>query len=404
MSPMLSYEDAEKILTSSSKFHIELGLGRISKILELLGNPQDKLKVIHVAGTNGKGSTCAIIAQILKEAGFKTGFFSSPHLVKYTERFRINGFEIEGEEFAKRVFKICDLADKNNIALTEFEILTALGFEWFYDCGVDYLVLEVGLGGRLDATNVVKKPVVSVITAIDFDHTERLGKTINEIAFEKGGIIKEGVPLVLGFQNKGFQVLKELAKEKRAPIIPAKPVETVFENNVNYAVVEGEKLVFNLLGNWQGENLALALSVMKHLNVNKGIIKNGLRNVNWYGRFQYFPNRNLIVDGAHNPNGTKALRESLDKYFPNQNFCFIYGALKNKDYSNSLKNLVREGDELYFCTFNNYNSETYENLAHSINFSSKKISISDINNLKSPLLTVICGSLYMIGNILRNKM
>ena len=162
-----TYDNAVKLLTSQGKFYINLGLERISAILELLGNPQDNLKCIHVAGTNGKGSVCAIIATILDQAGIKVGLYTSPHIFNYTERIQINGCRISEDDFAKYVFNICELADKNKIHLTEFEILTAVMFKYFSDKNVDIVVLETGLGGRFDATNVIKKNLCSIITHID---------------------------------------------------------------------------------------------------------------------------------------------------------------------------------------------------------------------------------------------
>ena len=187
----MNYEDAVKLLTSQGKFYIELGLERISKVLELLENPQDKLKCIHVAGTNGKGSVCAIIAFVLKEAGMRVGLYTSPHIFEYTERIKISGKDISKEDFARYINDVCNLTDKNQIHLTEFEILTAVMFKYFADNNVDVVVLETGLGGRFDATNVIKSNLCSIITHIDFDHTERLGNTLEQIAFEKSGIIKE---------------------------------------------------------------------------------------------------------------------------------------------------------------------------------------------------------------------
>ena len=191
----MNYEDAVKLLTSQGKFYIELGLERISRILDILGNPQDKLKCIHIAGTNGKGSVCAIIESVLKETGMKVGLYTSPHIFDYTERIKISGNEISKNDFANYVEKICSIADKNNIYLTEFEILTAVMFEYFADNSVDVVVLETGLGGRFDATNVIKSNLCSIITHIDFDHTERLGKT--KSLSKKQELLKKIVPLLL---------------------------------------------------------------------------------------------------------------------------------------------------------------------------------------------------------------
>ena len=186
------YLKTEQFLHSTEKFCIKLGLERISATLELLGNPQDKIQVIHVAGTNGKGSVCTLTAEILKHAGYKTALYTSPHLFKYNERFKINGQDISDDGFADYTNSVNLLAERNGIDLTEFEILTAAACKYFYDNKVDFAVMETGLGGRFDAVNAVKKPVVTAVTSISIDHKDRLGDTIEKIAFEKAGIIKKG--------------------------------------------------------------------------------------------------------------------------------------------------------------------------------------------------------------------
>ena len=217
-----NYDNAVKLLTSQGKFYINLGLERISQVLHLLGNPQDKLKCIHVAGTNGKGSVCAIISTILTDAGIKTGLYTSPHIFNYTERIKINGIDISKEDFANYVFNICDVADKNNIHLTEFEILTAVMFKYFADNNVEVVVLETGLGGRFDATNVIKSNLCSIITHIDLDHTERLGNTKSKIAFEKAGIIKPNSPV---FTSEGYEEIKDKADEVNSLFVMVAPFE-----------------------------------------------------------------------------------------------------------------------------------------------------------------------------------
>ena len=201
------YTNAEKYLQSSGKFRITLGLERIFAILDILGNPQDKMKVIHIAGTNGKGSVSVLTAEILSEAGFKTALYTSPHLFKYNERFKINGIDISDEDFSNYVFQIENLAKKNDIDLSEFEILTAAAYKYFADNQVDFAVMETGLGGRFDAVNAVEKPFVTAITSISIDHKDRLGDTIEKIAFEKAGIIKNSVPVVVNTDNLGFDVI-----------------------------------------------------------------------------------------------------------------------------------------------------------------------------------------------------
>ena len=206
--------NAAEILTSSEKFHIELGLKRISKIVELLNNPQKNLKIIHVAGSNGKGSTCAILEEILTKAGYKTGKFTSPHLFSYNERITINKQQISDFDFERLIKEINSLDKKFNIELTEFEILTAAGFLYFNEKACDIVILETGLGGRLDSTNVIENPLASIITSISLEHKERLGNTIEEISKEKAGIIKKGCPAVFLKKNKGYKTLYNEADKK----------------------------------------------------------------------------------------------------------------------------------------------------------------------------------------------
>lgn len=383
---MYNYDDAIKILTSSEKFRIELGLDRISKILDILKNPQDKLKCIHVAGTNGKGSTCAIIASILQESGRNVGLYTSPHIFSYTERIKINDKEISKNEFAKYVIEITNLAEKNSIYLTEFEILTAIMFKYFYDKGVDVAVLETGLGGRFDATNVIKSNLCSIITHIDYDHTERLGTTLEEIAYEKAGIIKEGCPVIT---SEGYEIIQDIADEKNSMLIFTAP----FADITN----------LSLKGIIQGENLALALSCIQYLfkDITDSTIQKGLKSVNHPCRFQIIKDKNIVVDASHNPNGIQALRESLDYYYPGKSLRFVFGCLRNKDYSKMVKILFRKGDEIYFYHFNNPNSCTYEELEKICNYPSEPFVSLNKFNLKDDKITVICGSFYMLNEIIK---
>lgn len=386
----ITYQCAIDILTSQGKFYINLGLERIKAVLKILGNPQKKLKFIHVAGTNGKGSVCAMLSSILTQNGYKTGLFTSPHVFEYTERIKINGVEIEKEIFAKKIIDIVKIADENNIHLTEFEILTAVAFEYFAQNKVDVVVLETGLGGRLDATNVIEENLCSIITHVDFDHTERLGDTIEKIAFEKAGIVKENHPVVVSPKNSGFSVIEEVATLKKAQVLyPIEPSSALLETNA-------------LKGIYQQENLALVLASLEVLNnygfkVSEEALKTGLHNVKHPCRFEYLKDENIIIDGAHNPNGTKSLRESLDTYFPNQSFTFIFGCLKNKDYKQMMKNLFTQNDKIYFYEFENNNACTYKELASGCEFASKPF--SEFQKGKGTL-KVICGSLYMIRELL----
>ena len=386
------YIDAENLLTSTEKFYINPGLERISAILKLLDNPQDKLKCIHVAGTNGKGSVCAIIESVLRKSGIRTGLYTSPHIFEYTERIKINGQNIPKEKFADLVIKICNLADKNNIRLTEFEILTAAAFKYFKMQNCEIVVLETGLGGRLDATNVIKTNLCAIITHIDFDHIEYLGNTRNKIAFEKAGIIKENCPV---FTSEFYEVIRDTAFEKNSLLVMAAPCADTSQ--------------LTLKGVCQEENLALALAVIRHLfpDISQSVIDEGLRSVKHPARFQYIKSLNLIVDASHNPNGILALRNSIDSYYPDIKRRFVFGCLKNKNYAEMMKILFSKEDEIYFYHFNNKKSCTIAELQRACAFPSKEFtSLDDLyeKNMSNSVLTIICGSFYMLNEIISENL
>lgn len=380
----INYEEAVKLLTSVGKFHISLGLDRMEQILELLGNPQDKLNCIHVAGTNGKGSVCAILSSILTSAGKTVGLYTSPHLFKYTERIKICGQSINDEDFARYVFEISNLADSHGIDLTEFEILTTVMFKYFADNDVDVVVLETGLGGRFDATNVIKKNLCSIITHVDFDHTERLGNTIDKIAYEKAGIIKPNCPCIV-FEGK--EVYYDVASEIGVPLVVISP----FADIENLA----------LRGVYQQENLSLALAAIRTVfpEISQSTIDEGLKSVKHPGRFQYIKEKNLIIDGAHNPNGVMALKQSLDMYFPNQKRRFIFGCLRNKEYSKMLNTLFDGGELVYFYHFNHTNSCNVSELQTVCPVESNELTPDTEIDFNDGHLNIICGSLYMISEL-----
>lgn len=400
---ILTYEDTKNLLTSQGKFHICLGLERTLAVLKILGNPQDKIKIVHIAGTNGKGSTAAILANILKCAGYKTGLYTSPHLIEYTERIKINGEEILKKDFAEYINEICLIADKHDIRLTEFEILTICAYKYFYDKKVDIAVIETGLGGRFDATNVCKKPLLSVITSISFDHTDRLGKTIEQIAFEKAGIIKEKSTVITEISNKGFKVIKQTAEEKKAKlIVVANYVEMNFKDGVNYAVIQDRKYEFPLLGLYQKSNLSLVMKALEYFKVSPKALKEGLKTVHWSARLEYIKQKNLIIDGAHNPDGANELKKSLDYYFRGQKRTFIYSTLNTKDYEKIAEILFNPDDTVYFYEFNNKNAVSYDEFTKKVNFI-KNIKMFNPENLNNILncngLKIVTGSLYMIGSL-----
>ena len=396
----MNYNEAVEILTSQAKFQIKLGLERVQKILKLLDNPQENLKIIHIAGTNGKGSVASTLAKILEYSGAKTGLYTSPHLIKYTERIKINSNDISEDNFALYIEEVCNVADKNNIDLTEFEILTVCAYKYFSDKKVDYAVIETGMGGRFDATNTVKMPLLEIITSISLDHIDRLGDTTDKIAYEKAGIIKDNSTVIISANNAGYIVTEKYAAEHNAVVIKVSDnVQTHFENGQNYILYDNQKYKFSLLGTYQNQNMALVLSACKFLNIPEIAIKKGLANVKWHARLEYIKEKNLIIDGAHNPDAAAELRKSLDLYFPKQKRIFIYSTLNTKDYCSIAKILFRNQDEIYYYEFDHKNAVSYEEYHNKINW----LKINKIDNLKEIFsekeLKIICGSLYMIGEI-----
>ena len=405
------YEQAKNLITSREKFHICLGLERVKKVLELLKNPQDNLKIIHVAGTNGKGSTCAILSKILTCAGYKTGLYTSPHILEYTERIKINQKDISKTEFTDLIFEISDIAKTNDIYLTEFELLTAAAYKYFSDKQTDICVIETGLGGRLDATNAIDKNILSVITSISLDHTDRLGNTIEKISFEKAGIIKNGCPVLFARYNSGFETISKIAKERNSLVlIPENKIELVYKDKTNYALYHGKEYEFNLLGLWQRENLELALACVEYLNktgydISEKAIQKALKTVFWTCRMQYIKKYKLLIDGTHNPDGARVLRQSLDYYFPDKKRIWIYGSLKTKDYKKVMQTLFRAEDEVYFYNFLYPNSVKIEDY-RKIMPDACLINQRDLEYLAAEnkdSLIIISGSFYMIGAILNDK-
>lgn len=376
------YNKAINTLTSQGKFYINLGLERIEQILNLLNNPQDNLKCIHVAGTNGKGSVCAIIATVLQNNGTKVGLYTSPHIFEYTERIKINGIDISKENFSNYVLEICELAKEHSIHLTEFEILTAVMFKYFHDNNVEVVVLETGLGGRFDATNIIKSNLCAIITHIDLDHTDRLGSTKSQIAFEKAGIIKPNCPI---FTSEGYEEIKDKADECNSLFSLVAP----FEDTTN----------LSLKGTCQQENLSLALAAIRYLfpNIKEQDIQTSLREVEHPCRFQIYKN-DIIIDASHNPNGAQALKDSLEFHYPNTKRCFIFGCLNNKDYKTMMKNLFEQNDEIYFYHFNNKNSCTIEELQKACPYKGKPFNSFD--ELPNDYLKIVCGSFYMLNEII----
>jgi len=336
------------------------GLERIESLLQAMGNPQQNLNYIHIAGTNGKGSTSLIMADILIKAGYRVGRFSSPHLHSYLERFTINGQEIDAESFILILDEIeqhIDVMVKNGEAHpTEFEVLTAIAFQYFRSEGTDIVVLEVGMGGTYDSTNVII-PLVAVITGVDYDHTAYLGNTLAEIAANKAGIIKPGVPVIAGtMEDEALDVIKRQAEFQEAPLYTSSQIKitrdgtpTLEDQDLN---IEGRcwrmsRVKYSLRGDYQIRNLAAALSAMEVMKANgyrveEHSIRQSLNSLKMPGRMEVVQNYPLVlIDAAHNPQGAKALADSLDTLLPDRKKILVVGLVDDKERKGTLRALGR---------------------------------------------------------------
>jgi dihydrofolate synthase / folylpolyglutamate synthase len=316
--PSTDYQEALTWLYGTQRFGIKLGLENVQRLLRELNVPGKDQRVIHVAGTNGKGSVCAMIDSICRAAGFRTGLFTSPHLITYRERIRVNGEMIAPNEVARGLSAIRDLVRAWDPHPTFFEITTALALDNFKTSGCELIVLETGLGGRLDATNALT-PVVSVITPIDYDHEKWLGHTLEAIAGEKAGIIKAKVPVVSALQDPAAEkVIRARASDCAAPL------EVVIKRYTTSPVA--------LVGEHQQENAALAVAALRagNVEISDDAVARGLKNVEWPARFQRWDDR-TIIDGTHNPAGTEVLVSSWREQFGDQRATIVLAVLSEKD-------------------------------------------------------------------------
>lgn len=426
----MNYIEAMNYIKNTAKFGSILGLHRTEKVLELLGNPHKKLKCIHIAGTNGKGSTTAMLTEVLKEAGYKVGMYISPYLEEFEERIQINGVNIPKEDLSEIVTKVAAAVDK---ALelgfdhpTEFEIITCAMFLYFYEQQVDYAVVEVGLGGRLDSTNVVT-PMLSIITSISYDHMHILGDTLAKIAYEKAGIIKERIPVVLYPQEEeSLQVFERVSSERNSKLIKvkeesAKLCEANKENLVNHtqslsiqAANETYQIELNLLGKHQILNCAVVIYAVEEL-IKQGVsieqehIYKALKKVRWPGRLEVMKESPLVViDGAHNIDGIKKLSESVDMYFKYNKLILILGILADKQVSDMIREITPKAERVIAVTPHSDRGELAEELSKEIAKVNSKVQvIEDYSEAYKTALSycsegdmlLISGSLYMIGDM-----
>ena len=425
----MNYTETMKYIKDTAKFGSNYGLSRTEKILELLGNPHKNLKCIHVAGTNGKGSTTAMISKMLLENGYKVGMYTSPFLEEFEERIQVDGQNIPKEDLAQVVTKVSravmQVVELGYEQPTEFEIITCAMFLYFYEQEVDFAVVEVGLGGRLDSTNVII-PLVSVIVSISYDHMNILGNSLTEIAGEKAGIIKEKVPVVLYPQEPEVEsLIEDICKERNSKLTKVSKLSAEF-----LGIVEEDKLKqrvniktsndsykdikLSLLGKHQLLNCAMALQVIEKVR-EKGFaisdkkIYEALSKVKWHGRLEILNKSPLVViDGAHNIDGIKKLKESVETYFNYDKMVLILGILADKQVENMIKTIVPMASKVIAVTPNSergklseelrdiilkYNSEceAFESYEEAYKKASSYCTDKD--------LLLVSGSLYMIGDM-----
>ena len=408
-------EDAQNWIENIKKFGSRLDLSRISHVLDLFGNPQNEFKTIHVAGTNGKGSTASYIKTILIEAGFKVGIYTSPYVVQFNERIAINNTYISDEElvsYANLVFPIWQELHNQDIVVTFFEVLTIICFLYFRDQLIDFGVIEVGLGGKLDATNVII-PEVSVITNISYDHMNVLGNTLESIALNKLGIVKKNIPLVTAVENtKLYPLFQEITSKMNAELIFVEfdKIRDIHLNEITEFRYKNETYKASLPGSFQVKNASLAIETIKlldkrlQLNISDKVIKKGLMNTKWPGRFEIF-NHNIILDGAHNIGGIEALANTLSNIYKGKYIKCLVSIMFDKEHEKIIEVLDNVCDEIYFTEFEYARRADAKILFEESHHSNKRL-YSDykeiffrLSNLKENEILVVTGSLYFISTI-----
>lgn len=432
----MTYEEVIDKIHNLNRFGSKLGLERIEKLMDLLGNPQNKMKVIHVAGTNGKGSVSRYLSTVLIENGYHVGLYTSPFLERFSERMEFDGEEISKEDLvlgAEEVFSKVDIMISEGLdSPTEFEVVTAIAFCYFQNKKSDFVVLEVGLGGRGDSTNIIEKPVATVITSISYDHMEYLGDTLEKIAIEKAGILKPGVPMISNVKDQiAADVIKRMAEEKGCPhygmpLAKVKNLEKDIEGysfDVKFSMkmahdIETKsyvKLCISMIGMHQVDNAVCALSVMEVLRKEKVIkiedekVYAGMKKAKQAGRLEVLcKNPYLILDGAHNEAGAQALKEAIKELFPNAKILMVIGMLADKEITEILEQFCQISDNFVATEPDNPRKFNAEILCQEVQAKGKNcIAIPDAidacqyleKNKENYDLIVVAGSLYLIGAV-----
>ncbi|MEG3954055.1 folylpolyglutamate synthase/dihydrofolate synthase family protein [Microcoleus sp. herbarium2] len=416
--------NAESILQSYQHFGVHLGLERIHQLLQKLDNPHQKVPIIHIAGTNGKGSVCAYLSSVLTEAGYRVGRYTSPHLIDWTERICINQKPISPTELQQCLERVVAATENNTETPTQFEIITAAAWLYFAEPKTDIAVIETGLGGRLDATNVCETPLASVITSISLEHWQILGPTVADIAGEKAGILKAKCPAVIGELPESARIVVEKRiQELDCPATWVKPAIDLGQGFAEYQLNQNAvkiKYQLPLLGKIQLMNSAIAIATLQTLQnqgwqISPTAIENGIAKTQWPGRLQQttWKSRNILIDGAHNPAAAIALREYVDRLNNHPSpINWVIGILATKDCDDILKALLKKGDRLYLVPVPDQNFSSPAELAALAQIICPELTLCQaFSDLTTALdaavtgdnLTILCGSLYLVGYFLQQK-
>ena len=413
----MNYEEVLNAIHSRKSFSSGgATLERIGRLMSKLGNPQNSYKTIHIAGTNGKGSVSAMTAMALREGGYCTGLFTSPYLIDFRERIQVDGKLIMKEELVA-CFQIVEAVEAELEScgyepVNEFEFVTALGFVAFQRAKLDYAVIEVGLGGRTDPTNIIEKPEVCCITSISLDHTMILGNTIDKIAAEKAGIIKAGVPVVCAPQEKAaLNVIKASAFQSNSELIlcPKCEILTQSVNGIS-CVIAGYEVYLPFIGAYQVDNAASAFYICRTLGLNPEIICNALSKTSWPGRLQYIEaGHRFLIDAGHNIAGIKTLTDTLDCCFSGTSVITIMAMMKDKDYFHCIREIATRSrmligtsvglprslkpDEVAGVAMELCPVNAQDSIEDAIQYAEKNANVDE--------LILVCGSVYAAGEALR---
>ncbi len=427
--------DIDSLLKPFQRFGVHLGLERIQRLLADLDNPHHSVPVIHVAGTNGKGSVCAYLSAVLTEAGYRTGRYTSPHLVDWNERICLNEQPISTEALGKLLLQVkAAIPEDCEDSPTQFEVITAAAWLYFSQQQVDIAVMEVGLGGRLDATNVCDRPLASIITSISREHWQNLGPTLADITREKAGILKPGCQGVIGqLPPEAKAVVEQRVKELGCPTVWVKPAQEVKsqkskvkkikeEMPCRWASYQGIEYPLPLLGEIQLTNSAIAIATLEILRsqgweITEEAISSGMAKTTWPGRLQWtsWHNSRLLIDGAHNPAAAKALRQYVDTL--NTPVTWVMGILSTKDHADIFSALLRSIDRLYLVPVPDHSSADPEHLATLAQSICPELAdcrtypdletglqaATSNSGETSGRLIVLCGSLYLVGHFLKQN-